>query len=150
MCNPVPVAPPSTEAPIAVTVASSAKTPATDPAIVAAPESVSVASSIEIPYAYPLISVPERVRSSPELREDIPILPETPVPTSLEPKSLTSQPSVMTALSPMLMVFNWLWTVTELQSTKSRPTALGATRVGLSPIVLFSTTGPEYPPVLVP
>ena len=96
------------------------------------------------------MSVPESVMSSPELREDIPILPEIPVPTMLESTSLMSQPSVTTALSPMLIVFSWLWIVTELQSTRSNPIALGATRPGLSPIVLFSTTGPSYPPVAVP
>ena len=88
--------------------------------------------------------------SSPELSEDTPILPEIPVPMISESTSLMSQPSVTTALSPMLIVFNLDWIVTELQSMKSRPTALGAVRPALRLIVLFSTTGPEYPPVLVP
>ena len=88
--------------------------------------------------------------SSPELSEETPILEAAPVPTKVESTSTTPQPLRTIALSPMVTVFSLLWIATLSQSLKSNPTAFGATRPALRLIVLFSTTGPAYPPVEVP
>ena len=116
----------------------------------ASPNMVSVADSISIPYAYPATEVPSRSRSSPEFTDEIPTVDAAPVPTKDESTSATSQPSRTIALSPMVTVLSLLWMVTLSQSLKSNPTAFGAVRPALIPMVLFSTAGPLYPPAAVP